>query len=92
VSAAPGSIALFREGGALRIVGSGAIPNTRAEDFFEPPPPSVFPENLVKPYPPTSGHILRQTASGWSDEEHERIEATPPAGNSKTTRANSAAR
>jgi hypothetical protein len=79
--AAPGSLALFRENGALRVVGSGAIPNTRLQDFFEPPPPAGFPENLVKPYPPTSGHVLRQAPTGWSDEEHERIEATPPLGN-----------
>ena len=78
---APGSLALFREGGALRVIGSGAVPNTRDIDFLEPPPPAGFPENLIKPYPPTSGYILRQTASGWSDEEHDRNDATGPLGN-----------
>ncbi len=76
--AAPGSLALFREGGAsgpLRVIGSGAVPRTSEEDFFEPPVPAGFPENLIKPYPPTSGHILRQTADGWSDEEHDRDES-----------------
>jgi hypothetical protein len=78
---APGALALFREGGAVRVVGSGTVPNTGKEDFFEPPPPAGFPENLVKPYPPTSGYVVRQTPSGWSDEEHDRNELTPPLGN-----------
>jgi hypothetical protein len=73
---APGSLALFREGGELRLVGSGAIPRTREIDFPEPPAPAGLPEILIKPYPPASGHVIRQTAAGWSDEEHDRNEST----------------
>jgi len=67
---APGSLALFREDGHVRIVGAGAVPNTLAKDEV-PEPPEGFPEALVEPYPLTSGHVLRQTATGWSDEEHD---------------------
>ena len=49
----PGSLALFREGGALRVVGSGGIPNTGAIDFPEEhAPPAGFPPQLIKAYPP----------------------------------------
>jgi hypothetical protein len=79
----PGSLALFREGGALRVVASGGVPNTREVDFALPAP-TGFPETLIKPYPVASGFVLRQTASGWSDVEHDRNEATsPPPGNWK---------
>lgn len=74
---APGSLALFREGGALRVIGSGAEPFTfSAED--EPSPPPGAPPTLVKPYPLTSDPergVLRQTATGWSDEEHDLNDA-----------------
>src|SRR6478672_7942104 len=76
---APGSLALFREGGALRVVGSGAAPNTRETDFV-PPVPAGFPETLIKPYPAASGYVLRQTANGWRDEENDRNELTVPPG------------
>jgi hypothetical protein len=78
--AAPGSLALFREGGALRAVGAGAIVSTFQSDFGEAPPPPGFPPNLVRPYAPRNGYIFRQTASGWSDEEHDQNEARPTAG------------
>ena len=40
----------FREGGALRGVGSGGVPATiQFED--ERPPPAGFPPNLIEPYP-----------------------------------------
>ncbi|HTA12375.1 MAG TPA: hypothetical protein VK765_03060, partial [Solirubrobacteraceae bacterium] len=69
----PGSLALFREGGALRAVASGSVPNTYSLEAITPPPPG-FPPNLIPPYPLSAGygagHVLRQTASGWSDEEH----------------------
>ena len=63
------------------MIGSGTIPNTRAIDFPEPPAPAGLPELLINPYPPASGHVIRQTASGWSDEEHDRNESTSAPGN-----------
>jgi len=75
----PGSLALFREGGALRVVGSGGIPNTAAIDFpAEHEPPVGFPAQLIKPYPPATGYVRRQTPTGWSDEEHDRDEVGSP--------------
>jgi hypothetical protein len=82
--AEPGSLALFREGGALRAVTSGSVPNTYALES-EPSPPAGFPANLIPPYPLSAeygaGHVLRQTASGWSDEEHELNNVQEPPGN-----------
>jgi hypothetical protein len=80
----PGSLALFREGGALRAVASGSVPNTYSlED--EPAPPAGFPANLIPPYPLSAGygagHVLRQTATGWSDEEHELNDVQEGPGN-----------
>jgi hypothetical protein len=80
---APGALALFREGGALRAVGSAGIPNTNGVDFSESPPPAGFPPNFVKAYPPAGGYVLRQTAGGWSDEEHDRDEVGSPRGEPK---------
>jgi hypothetical protein len=80
---APGSLSLFREAGALRVIGSGGIPNTSSVDFSETPPPSTFPENLVKAYPLAGGYVLRETPVGWSDEEHDRDEVGSPAGEPK---------
>ncbi len=78
----PGSLALFREGGALRAVASGAEPATIGAESEQPPPPG-FPPNLIPPYPlgsdPEHG-VLRQTATGWSDEEHELNDAREPPG------------
>jgi hypothetical protein len=77
----PGSLALFREGGALRVVGSGGIPNANAIDFpEESAPPAGFPPQLIKAYPPAAGYVRRQTAVGWSDEEHDRDEIGAPRG------------
>jgi hypothetical protein len=77
----PGSLALFREGGALRVVGSGAIPRTATEDFPEEnAPPVGFPAQLINGYPPAVGYVRRQTPSGWSDEEHDRDEVGAPKG------------
>jgi hypothetical protein len=77
-----GQIALFRENGALRaIVSAGGISNEG-----EPlPPPPGFPPSYLEPFPPIaggpeSGGILRQTASGWSDETHELNPASEPQG------------
>jgi hypothetical protein len=77
---APASMALFRENGALRVIGSGAIPNTLAIDE-QTPPPAGFPAAQVPAYPlGLATGVLRQTATGWSDEEHERHVLHPPAG------------
>lgn len=79
---APGSLALFREGQALRAVTVGSEPDT-IEQESEPSPPAGFPPNLVQPYPLASDQesgMLRQTATGWSDEEHELNNAQEPEG------------
>ena len=79
---APGSITLFREAGALRAVTAGSEPDT-TEVESEPNPPAGFPPNLVQPYPLPSDQesaVLRQTATGWSDEEHELNNAEEPEG------------
>jgi hypothetical protein len=79
----PGSLALFREGASLRTIASGAGLNTYSVES-ETPAPNGSPPILIKPYPleasPESG-VLRQTATGWSDEEHELNNANEPAGN-----------
>ena len=79
---APGSLALFREGNALRAIATGVEPNTyRVEN--EPAPPPGSPPNLIAPYPlPVKAEtaVLRQTANGWSDEEHELNDAKEPPG------------
>lgn len=79
---APGALALFREGGALRAIGTGGEPDTYvAEEESEPPP--GFPSILLQPYPLVSDSeagVLRQTADGWEDEEHELNDAKEPPG------------
>jgi hypothetical protein len=81
--AEPGSLALFREGGALRAIASGSVPNTYSLESLSPPP-AGFPPNLVPPYPLSAeygaGHVVRQTAGGWSDEEHELNNVQEPPG------------
>jgi hypothetical protein len=78
----PGSLALFREGGQLRAIAAGSGLNTFAVESATPSPPGIAPV-LVKAYPledsPESG-VLRQTATGWSDEEHELNNAHEPPG------------
>jgi hypothetical protein len=69
----PGSLALFREGGALRTVASGSALDTFDAESVPQAPPG-FPPTLIEPYPLTTNSesgVLRQTATGWSDEEHE---------------------
>ena len=77
-----GQLAVFREGGALRaIVSAGGISNES-----EPLAPAPgFPPSYLEPFPPIaggpeSGGILRQTATGWSDETHELNPASEPQG------------
>ncbi len=74
---APGALTLFREGGALRAIGTSAEPATFPAEEESAPPPGA-PPILVNPYPlPNSliRGVLRQTPAGWSDEEHELNEA-----------------
>ena len=66
----PGSLELFREGGALRAIASGGPANGFGAESVTPAPPG-FPPDLIGPYGPSGGGVLRQTPSGWSDEEHE---------------------
>lgn len=79
----PGSLALFREAGSLRAVASGSVPSTYPLESIPAPPPG-FPPNLIPPYPLSAGygagHVVRQTATGWSDEEHELNNAQEPPG------------
>jgi len=80
---APGSLALFREGGALRAIVSGAGLNTYEVESVTPTPPGTPPQ-LIAPYPLESNFesgLLRQTGTGWSDEEHELSNVREPAGN-----------
>ena len=77
-----GSLALFREGGALRaVVSGGGGVGTQAEGQLPPP---GFPPYLLPPLSLRtgleSGGVLRQTASGWSDEGHELNPVGTPAG------------
>jgi hypothetical protein len=85
-AAEPGSLALFREAGALRVIASGSVPNTYQLENVPSPPPG-FPPNLVQPYPLSAGYgagaVIRQTAGGWLDEEHERNSVQDPPGNYK---------
>jgi hypothetical protein len=77
----PGSLALFREAGALRVIGSGGAPATIQTDS-QAEPPAGAPPNLGEPYPlaELGGDVLRQTATGWRDEEHEHTDGGPPPG------------
>jgi hypothetical protein len=80
-----GSLALFREGGVLRALVTSGGAEENYEHESEPAPPPGFPPDLIDPYPigvsgPGSDGLLRQTATGWSDESHELNPAGEPAG------------
>jgi hypothetical protein len=81
--AGPASLQLFREGGQLRAITAGGVPDTYGvERVAEAPPGS--PPVQVAPYPLSTdaqAGVLRQTAHGWRDEEHELNDAAEPAGN-----------
>ena len=78
----PGSLALFREAGALRaIVSGGGVGSPSAP----PPAPPGSPPSFVEALPPQAaglegGGVLRQTASAWRDETHELNSAGAPVG------------
>jgi hypothetical protein len=86
-AAEPSSLALFREGGTLRVIGAGSVPDTRNIDF-QVAPPAGNPEDLLKAYPLAaeegSDPLIRQTADGWSDEEHTFDSAQDPLGEYKS--------
>jgi hypothetical protein len=74
----PTSLSLFRENGALRVIAVGRAPIGLAaelEEEAEATPPPGFPPNKVHAFPLAENEeeqgVLRQTANGWSDEEHE---------------------
>ena len=78
-----GSLAVFREAGALRaIVSAGGVAN-EGEPASPPPgfPAAFLPAFSTVGGGPQSGGVLRQTATGWSDEGHELNPAGVPAGN-----------
>jgi len=72
-----GSLALYRRDGALRALVSpgGSAQLTKELAGFEPPPGSPPYEHQTASLgggaSPWAGVLLRQTATGWSDEEHE---------------------
>ncbi len=79
-----GSLALFREGGALRAIAASGGAGTNFEAESEPQPPPGIPPNLIGPSPISEGaegSVLRQTATGWSDESHELNPVAEPEGN-----------
>lgn len=73
----PAALAAFREGGTVRAVVS-VSPGHGSEDIgsdleqvYNQPPPGQAPL-LTSPYRlPGSGYVMRQTAGGWRDEEHQ---------------------
>ncbi|HTY95424.1 MAG TPA: hypothetical protein VMB91_00150, partial [Solirubrobacteraceae bacterium] len=79
-----GSLALFRENGALRalVTGSGALHvSTIVENEVPPGSPGNFQSPIEPSGGPEGGALLRQTASGWSDQRHEVDIGVPPPGN-----------
>ncbi|HEX3692400.1 MAG TPA: hypothetical protein VHU13_03565 [Solirubrobacteraceae bacterium] len=78
----PGSLVLFREGGAVRAIASGSAPAGFDVEGVQPSPPG-FPPPYIAPYGIGSNlesGVLRQTSTGWSDEEHELNDAKEPPG------------
>ena len=78
----PASLSIFREGGAVRVVSSGTEAGGFEAEGVLPSPPGT-PPPLVGPYGLGSNSesgVLRQTAHGWSDEQHELNNAREPVG------------
>lgn len=76
-----GSLALFREGGALRaIVTAGGTSLSGGGGSVAPGfPPILVPPSAV-PAGSESGGVLRQTAAGWSDDDHQLNPVGAPEG------------
>jgi hypothetical protein len=79
----PAALAAIREGGAVRALvsvspGQGREDvGTDFEQVFNQPGPGS-PPLLTAPYPlPSSGYLVRQTGSGWRDEQHEAYPLPP---------------
>ncbi|HEX7245533.1 MAG TPA: hypothetical protein VF245_08220 [Solirubrobacterales bacterium] len=77
LSGYPAALAAIREGGQVRAIvaaspGQGVEDmNTDADQVYAQPAPGS-PPLLTSPYPlPISGYVVRQTATGWRDEQHE---------------------
>ncbi|HKZ14925.1 MAG TPA: hypothetical protein VJL81_13880, partial [Solirubrobacterales bacterium] len=72
----PVALAAVREAGQVRAImsvaeGEGGVRGTDEEQVLNPAPPGQ-PPLLTEPYPlPLGGFVLRQTASGWRDEQHQ---------------------
>src|SRR4029077_20994774 len=73
----PAALAAIREGGEVRAIfsvargQSGEDLCSDTDQVFKQPPPGQAPL-LSDPYPlPGSGLVLRQTATGWRDEQHQ---------------------
>jgi hypothetical protein len=73
----PNALAVFRENGRVRAIVSvseGQQPSDLAvdeEQLIGQAPAGQAPL-LTSPYPlPSNGHVLRQTATGWRDEQHQ---------------------
>jgi hypothetical protein len=79
----PGSLTAFRENGALRVIATGTVPDTYSVEK-EPEAPPGSPPTEIRAYPlgsdPEAG-VVRQTATGWSDQEHDLNDAAEPEGN-----------
>ena len=69
-----GSLALFREGGPLRaIVANAGGVGEQSEPQTPPPgfPPNFLPPLSLGGQARPGGDLLRQTSTGWSDEDHD---------------------
>jgi hypothetical protein len=74
----PVALALFREDGTLRVVASVDTTTTESlgldlagDQALQQPPPAGQAAVFTAPYTlPGSGYLLRETESGWRDEEH----------------------
>lgn len=79
----PGSLGLFREGGSLRVVASGSVPDTYPVDRAPEAPPGSPPTKIAA-YPlatSSTAAVLAQVGDSWRDEQHTLIDAAEPAGN-----------
>lgn len=79
---APGALSIFREGEAIRAVIAGSAPDSFAVEGTSPTPPGFPPpEQGAYPLSTTTGlGVLRETATGWRDEQHELNDVTEPQG------------
>jgi hypothetical protein len=78
---AAGSLSLFREGGSLRALVSGGAIGIRTSIGAVEVPPGFPPIEATVPGTvsgPDAGSVLRQTATGWSDQRHEADNASQP--------------